>query len=326
MKATLISLSLLALLGCIGEKPTASDPLEYGIPGTMIALNKRENTASVIDMRTGETLKKIESGPNPNEVAFSDDGKTAVIANLGSGNGQQAGKTYTVVSLPDMSVVKHIELTPHEGPHGVVWIDKDRVVGTSHATNSVIVVNITTGKVEKAISTEQQGTHLVVLSPDKKQGYAVNAISGSVSVIDLEAGKLVKNIPCEARCEGIAISPDGKWITAGNVAANTVSIIDVAKMEVVKTVKDTMGPIRTFWSKDGKTVLVSCAMGGELALIDPQKWEISKRIKLSDQKVKFELGGQPAPIPMNYAMSPDGKYVYVVMIASKAVAVVDTTK
>ncbi len=309
--------------GCSSLSP---DSLDFGISGTLIALNKKENTASVIDMQTGRTLKKLDTGPNPNEVAFSPDGKTAVISNLGNGNGPQAGKTYTVVSMTDLKVEKQIELSPYEGPHGVLWIDDDRVLGTSHATDSVILVNIKTGKVEKAIPTGEKGTHLVVTSPDRKKAYAVNAFTGSVTAIDLAQGKIIKTIPCDKRCEGIAISPDGKTITAGNVGANTVSIIDAEKLEIIKTVKEVAAPIRTFFTKDGKHALVSCAGSGEIAVLDAKTWEIARRVKLGEQKVKFELGGQPVPIPMNYAMSPDGKYIYIVMIASNAVAVLDTAK
>jgi YVTN family beta-propeller protein len=332
--ALLSGLVTLATLGCIAARGSTAEIADAGVrqedplvglklTGTLLVLNKRENTVSLIDLATGKTLRKVATGKNPNEVAVSPNGKRAVIANMGFGQ-QQPDNTYTILELPSGKIEKTVSLGQHGAPHGVLWLDNKRVLGTSHATDSVIEVDIDAGSVSRAIPTEQKGTHLVVTSPDQSKAWAVNAVSGSVTVIDLKVGKVLTQIPCEARAEGISISPDGKWIACGNVGANSVSLIDAGTNTVVRTVKDVAAPIRTLFTADGKSVMVSAAQGGEVVVFNASGGTIEKRIKLGEQKVKFELGGQPAPIPMNYTPHPGGRYVFVVMVASDAVAILDT--
>lgn len=293
------------------------------LKGTLIVLNKAEATASIVNLKDGKEVKRIKTGLGPNEVMVSPSGKIAVISNMGN---QTPDKTLTVVSLPGGEITKTIDLDKHGRPHGIAWLSEDRILMTSHSTDSLVTVNIKDGKVEKDIPTGQKGTHMVVLSPDKKRAYASNAMSGSVSVADLDAQKIIATIPTGSRAEGIAISPDGKTITCGNVGGNTVSVIDTATLKVTKTLENTMAPIRTIWTKDGRWVLTSCAGSGELAVHDPKDWSEKKRIKLGEQKIKFELKGQPHPIPMNYAVHENGKHMFVVMVASNAVAIVDLEK
>jgi len=301
--------------------------LSFGVPqpdlkGSLIALNKAEATASLINLASGKTVRTIKTGLGPNEVMVSPSGKVAVISNMGN---QTPDKTLTVVSLPSGDVTRTIDLAENGRPHGIAWLSESRILITSHASDSLVTVNIDAGKVESVIPTGEKGTHMVVLSPDKKRAYASNAFSNSVSVADLASGKIVATIPAGARAEGIAISPDGKTITCGNVGGHTVTVIDTASLKVTHTLPNTASPIRTIWTKDGKSVLVSCPGTGELAVFDPATWKETRRIKLADQAIKFEMGGQPNLIPMNFAVHEDGRHILVVLVASNAVAVLDTT-
>ena len=49
---------------------------------------------------------------------------------------------------------------------------------------------------------------MLVLSPDRQRVYTANAGSGSVSAIDLRAGKLLKTAPTGKGTEAIALAPD----------------------------------------------------------------------------------------------------------------------
>ncbi len=290
------------------------------IKGSLIVLNKAEGTASLINLATSKSVRTIKTGLGPNEVMVSPSGKVAVISNMGN---QTPDKTLTVVTLPSGDITRTIDLDKHGRPHGIAWLTEDRILMTSHGTDSLVSVNITTGTVESAIPTGERGTHMVVLSPDKKRAYASNATTGTVSVADLTAGKIIATIPCGARAEGIAISPDGKTVTCGNVGANTVSVIDTATLKVTHTLPNTAAPIRTIWTKDGRSVLVSCPGTGEIAVFDPKTWTETKRIKLADQAIKFDLKGQPNLIPMNFAVHEDGQHIFVVLVASNAIAILD---
>lgn len=289
--------------------------------GTLLALNKKEDTVSLIDLASGTTRAKVKTGPNPNEVAVSPDGRIAAISDMGHGS-QNPGWTMTFVDIDAAKVIKSVDLRPNGAPHGVTWLDKGRLIFTSHMTDSVCELNYEEGKVTRAIPTEQKGTHLVMLTPDQKKGFAVNAFSGTVTALDLTTEKIIKQIPSGDRAEGISISPDGRWVACGNVAADNVSIIDAAKHEVVHTIGNTPGPIRTFFTLDGKNLVVSCVNSGELVVIDSSNWKISRRIDLGDQKVKIQVP-EGRPVPMNFAPLSSGNLL-VVMVTSDAVAELDT--
>lgn len=289
--------------------------------GVLAAVNKGEQTLSLISLRTGQTLAKLPTGPNPQEVVFSPDGKLGVVSNMGQG-AQAPGKTLTLIDLPGKKVAGEIDLGEHGAPHGVAFLDDDRVLVTSHATDSLVLVNVRQRKVERALSTEGKGTHLVVLAPDRKRAYTANVMTQDVSVIDLEAWKVLKRIPCGNRAEGIAISPDGKLISVGNVGANTVSVIDAEKLSVVKTLDGLRLPIRTFFTPDGSHLLVSCAEAGEIAVFLVRDLTEVKRISLSGIEGLVPLQG-PHPMPMNFEKHASGEYVYVVALNCNAVAILD---
>lgn len=289
--------------------------------GTLAAVNKAENTLSLIDLTTGKTHAKLPTGPHPQEVVFSPDGSTAVVSNMGHG-GANMGRTLTLIDRANQEVKGEIDLADHGAPHGVIFLDKETILYTSHQSDSLVSVNLSAKKVEKAVSSGGKGTHLVVLSPDKKTAYTVNAVSQDVSVIDLASFKLIKRIACEARAEGISISPDGKQVAVGNVGANTVSIIDTVRQEVVKTLEGTLAPIRTFFTSDSSKLLVSCAASGDLAVFDAKTHAEIKRIPLSEiAELKLEPGQKP--IPMNFDRHPAGGHLFVVVINANAVVMLN---
>lgn len=289
--------------------------------GTLIALAKKNDTAGLIDLSTGEMVDQLPMGPNPNEVAVAPNQKRAVVSNMGHGKGNP-GKTLTVIDIAKAEVVKTIDLGKDGAPHGVVWLDDRRILGTSHATDSLIVVDIDAGTVLASIPTGQKGTHLVCPTRDGKRAYAVNAFSGSIVAVDLAEKKVIGTVACAERAEGISLSPDEKTIAVGNVGAHTITIIDAEKLTVQKTIEDIEAPIRTCFSPDGKTLMVS-SLSGEIVCYAVKDWTVERRVDLAKQKVEVPLGGQKAPLPMNFAISSDRRSAFVVLVASDAVAELD---
>lgn len=289
--------------------------------GILASVNKGENTVSLIKLETGETMIKLAAGVNPQEVVFSEDGLKAVVSNMGKG-AAQPGTTLTVIDVLSRKLGGEVELGEHHSPHGLVFLDDDRVLMTSHATDSLVIVNVVTKSIEKAVRTEGKGTHLVVLSPDKKTAYTANVFTGDVSVVDLSGGRVVKRIACGQRAEGISISPDGKLIAVGNMGDNTVSIIDTVKLEVIKTLDGLAGPIRTFFSNDSSKLLVSCAGSGEVAVIDRISLRVTNRISLT-KGGQFTLKQGSLPVPMNFERHADGIHFFVAVINADAIAVLN---
>ena len=69
------------------------------------------------------------------------------------------------------------------------------------------------------------------------------ANEGSVSVIDLDSGRTVKEVMVGLHASALAATPDGKYVAVANANSDTVSIIDTATDSVAET-------ISTRWQKD----------------------------------------------------------------------------
>lgn len=300
----------------------ASFVFQPSLSGSLIVLNKAENTSTIVDLKTRKNVITFATGIGPNEVMVSPSGKVAVISNMG--DGRQPDKTLTVVDMPSGANKRTIDLGEQGRPHGIAFLSETKILVTSHATDSLFTLDLPSGKIEAVISSGGKGTHFVALSNDKKTAYTSNAFSNTVSFYDLASSKLTAQVTCGERAEGLSLSPDNKTLACGNVGGNSVTILDAKSGKLLKTLPNTAVAIRTFWTKDGASLMVSCAGTGEIAVFDTKTWEERTRIKLAEQAVKFDLGGQPNLVPMNYADSGDSRYVFVVMVASNAVAVIDT--
>ncbi|NNK87758.1 MAG: hypothetical protein HKO90_05710, partial [Flavobacteriaceae bacterium] len=81
----------------------------YAQEGTLIVLNKSDDTADLIDLRSGKSVATIPTGNGPHEVAVSPDGSKAIITNNGRGD-QCPGNSLTVLDIKSMRVEKTIIL------------------------------------------------------------------------------------------------------------------------------------------------------------------------------------------------------------------------
>jgi len=204
--------------------------------------------------------------------------------------------------------------------------DGKRVVVTAEVEKKLLVVNIDSGIVEKAIDTNANVSHMVVLSPDDKRAYVSNIGSGSLTVIDLESAKRIKTIETGQGAEGLDISPDGSEVWVGNRGADTISIVDTVSLEVVETIKCATFPIRLKFTPDGKRVLVSNARSGDVAVIDAKKRSVIKRIVMAKdwkppagQEDLFRHG----PVPIGIIIPPDGRHAYIANTNVNLVTVID---
>ncbi|HEY7639110.1 MAG TPA: cytochrome D1 domain-containing protein [Steroidobacteraceae bacterium] len=251
-------------------------------PGTLLVLNKAENTVSLIDLATKKSVATISTGEEPHEIAVSPDGKIAVVSNYGSS--PTPGNTLTVIDVPAHKVLRTIDLAKHVRPHGIAWLRGNEVAVTTEGTKSLLIVDIAAGKVMAAIDTDQLGSHMVALAPAHDRAFVANINDGSVSVIDLKRQRRIANIATGDGTEGIAISPDQREVWVGNNDSNTLSIIDVASLKVVATLPSKSFPIRLKFTADGKCVLVSNAQSGAVAVWDAATRRELRRINMQEPK------------------------------------------
>jgi YVTN family beta-propeller protein len=90
------------------------------------------------------------------------------------------------------------------------------------------------------------------------------ASEGSVAIVDLETGQVVKHLLTGLHACGLALSPDGRWLCVANANSDTVSVIDAARDEIAETIRLDWQPLGYFgaspnalcFSKDGRSLFV----------------------------------------------------------------------
>jgi YVTN family beta-propeller protein len=308
---------LLIALGAVPVAPAAA--------GTLVVANKSDATVSLVDTASGEVVATLPTGSGPHEVAVSPDGKTAVVSDYGTRGAP--GSTLTVIDLAGKRVAKTIDLGEHTRPHGVAFLPGGgRAAVTAEGSKSLLVVDLETGKVETAIPTGAEVSHMVALSPGGERAYVANIGSGSVTVIDLAGGKKLGDVATGEGAEGIAATPHGVWVT--NREADTVTLIDPETLKVTVTIPSPGFPIRAEATPDGNHVLVTNAEAGELTVIDAAERKAIRRVKLdlaaSDPEGRLfgdRFGGSSVPIGIEIA--PDGKTAWIAHSNADAVQVLD---
>jgi len=297
--------------------------------GTLLVLNKAQSDVSLIDLEQGKEVARVATGTGPHEVAVSSDGRLAVVADYGDAT---PGSTLTVIDVAAAKVVMKIDLAPHRRPHGIAFLGEEmRVAVTSETSKALLIVDLPSGKVEQALATGQELSHMVALAPDGKVAAVANIGSGSITFLDLAGGTALGVVKTGAGSEGIDIAPDGKtaWVT--NRAADSVSVVDVARREVLATLPCASFPIRVKVTPDSRRALVSDAKSGDIAVFD-----VAERKEIA----RFKTGLEPAAAdrstlgddfsrsaaPIGILIHPDGRHAYVAHANVDAVAILDLEK
>jgi DNA-binding beta-propeller fold protein YncE len=101
---------------------------------------------------------------------------------------------------------------------------------------TVTVIDPKTLKIAGTIPTGQAESHMLAISHDGRRGYTANVGPGTVSVLDMQARKMLKVIPISGNTQRIAISMDDKWVFTADQTQPRMAVIDTKTNEVAKWV------------------------------------------------------------------------------------------
>ncbi|MFG0258819.1 MAG: YncE family protein, partial [Phycisphaerales bacterium JB041] len=209
--------------------------------GTLLVLNKADDTAQFIAQPSGETVATVATGNGPHEAAVSPDGRWAVAANYED----RTANTLTVYDAHAMEPVRTIDLGEWRAPHGLAFVGDSAVLAvTCEGSAQLLLVDVEGGTVEARIGTDARGSHMVAVTPDGARAFVANIPDGTVSAIDLAERKLLGVIPTGPGAEGIDVTPDGREVWVTNRAADSITVIDTETLEEIETVMCAGFPIR----------------------------------------------------------------------------------
>lgn len=282
--------------------------------GTLLVLNKADDTAQFISQPSGKTVATRATGDGPHEAAVSPDGRWAVAANYED----RTASTLAVYDARTAEPVRTIDLGESRSPHGLAFVGDTSVLAvTCEGSAQLLLVDIEAGEVEARIGTDARGSHMVAVTPDGSRAFVANIPDGTVSAIDIAERSLLGVVATGPGAEGIDITPDGREVWVTNRAADSVSIIDAETLEVLETVRCAGFPIRCKSTPDGSRVLVSCATTGEVAVFDRDSREETDRVPVLD----IEAGGGLGPIGV--LITPDGSHAFVANSSHREVVLID---
>ena len=308
----------LALVLAAAAVPDAQAPApRAALTGTVVAVNQQSDSVTLIDLKTMTAYRHVPVVAGPHEAAASPDGRTVVVTNYNKqGAGQQ--KTLSVLALPSGDTVKTIDLGEYRAPHDVRWVDGSRVVVTVEGSQALLLVNVTSGAIERVFRTEAGVSHMLALSTDRTRLYCSNMRDGSVSAFDFQTGQKIKDVKTGKECEGVGVTPDGRWVWAGNRAEDTISIIDTKSLEVVKRIPSPGFPYRVQFTPDGRFALIPHANASSLVVADVATQAIVKSIPLGMTKVE-------KPSTAGVFPHPDNRHAFVTVRNDNSMLVLDLT-
>jgi YVTN family beta-propeller protein len=316
-----LAAALTPALGCAGQRTIATlagDTAPADAPADapaelLIVGNKRDNSVTLIDVAARHTLATLPTGEGPHEVAASSDGRWAVVANYGA---QQPGNSLTVLDLARHAVARTIQLAPYRRPHGITFLPGDSLLAvTAESDQAVLVVRFADGTVARTIPTGQAGSHMVSVRADGRMAYTANIGSGTVTELDLVAGRATRTLPVAPRTEGVAVVPDGHEVWVGSNTQHTVTVIDTRTWAPVDTLSAPGLPYRIAISADGRTAVVPNPEANVVRVFD-----VATR---TERRTISMTGGAEGAQPVGVTLAADGRRVFVALQGTSEVAMVD---
>jgi len=252
-----------------------SVPLEAQSPDApwLVLPEAKGHRLVLIDPHAKAVVGQISVPGWAHEVAFSKDGRTAYIPSYSDaivGMPGIDGQTIDVVDMRTRTVARTWELGKPLRPHMPMLGEGNTLLVSTELAQALSILDLKDGKIISQISTGAKGSHVFVRSSDGRKIYTVNLLDGSVSVLDLEARRLVKVIPISKLVNRISLSTNGRWLFATDGSSPNVVLIDTAKDEIQRTITVAAPPFSVSSTPDGKWLLIGEDLGtkGKLEAID----------------------------------------------------------
>jgi YVTN family beta-propeller protein len=282
----------------------------------LLVAEKGAQSLAIIDPANGTVLASVpEGGITGHEVIASADGKLAFVpiyGNSGVGKPGTDGTNIAVIDIAARKVVGNIAFDHGIRPHCPMIGPKDGLLYvTTELDKTITIIDTKTLKIVGALPTGQPESHMLILSHDGRRAYTANVGPGTVSVIDLQARKVLKVILISANTQRISISPDDKWVFTADQTKPQMAVIDTATSTVSKWIPLEGVGYGAAPTPDGRWLLVALPDQNKVAVIDLQTMQVARTVPVST-------------FPQEVLVRPDGKAAYVSCEHTNQVAEIDT--
>jgi YVTN family beta-propeller protein len=302
LRSHLVLISLIALIGVLamaGERNSATDSGR----SVLLVANKGDRSLGIVHPAEARQAATVpENDTTGHEVAASPDGHTAYVpiyGNSGVGKPGTDGRSMLVVDLDSRKIVSTVDFGHGVRPHCPIFDSVNHVLYvTTELDNSVTIIDPQTLKIVGSIPTGKPESHMLAITHDGVRGYTANVGSGTVSVLDLKAHKLLEVIPISGQVQRISISPDEKLVFTADQTKPQLAVIDAASNKVRSWIALPSNGYGTASTPDGRWLVVALPAAKKVAVVDLGTMKVIRTIDV------------PAS-PQAVLIPPDGKVAFV---------------
>lgn len=279
--------------------------------------NKSDRTLGIIDPAAGKQVAAVpENGVTGHEVIASPDGQTAYVpiyGNSGVGKPGTDGANMVVIDIATRKTVGNLDFGHGVRPHCAQFGPRNGLLYVStELDRSISIIDPKALKVIGSVPTGQAESHMFIISHDGKRGYTANVGPGTVSVLDLDARKMLHVIPISSNTQRISISNDDKMVFTSDQTKPRLAVIDTHSNKVVSWVDLPGFGYGTAPTPDGKWLVVAVPPANKVAVVDLHTLRVAHTIDVPKA-------------PQEVLIRPDGRIAYVSCDASGKVAAIRTS-
>jgi DNA-binding beta-propeller fold protein YncE len=241
----------------------------------LIAVDKMGGKVLFLDPDSYATTHILDDFERlPHELLVAPQSSTAYVPIYGDGihgRNPNPGHLLSVVDLETRRHVTDIDLSPYVAPHGLQIGPGGLICITCENSGMVALVDLAENAVVGAIETGSVNSHRLVIAPNGRWLYTENEEDASISVIDLPARRLVRQVATPHPLAGLAISPDGNLLVAVDDEEPMLLLIDTSSFAIVRTVPldGVPEPAQIArYSPDGQILLVTSLRSATATLMD----------------------------------------------------------
>jgi YVTN family beta-propeller protein len=145
---------------------------------------------------------------------------------------------------------------------------------TNGTANTVTVLDLVYLRRDRTLSVGLNPTGVTAnpnpdkTNPHRNEIYVVNTQSGSVSIIDAEANRVVATIPVHRLPYFISVDASGRRAYVANSGSNNVSVLDLDRRREVAVIGTGEAPGMALISPDMRSLVVTNRVGGSVSIFN----------------------------------------------------------
>lgn len=307
--------------GC-GSSPGSSE-VDSGDP-LLVVVEENAHQVTVLDVRTGTPLHRIQVDSLPHEVEVTEDGRTAFVSNFGLRDYDlrlgTPGKSIAIIDLKEGSLRGHLWLagdsasavataSGSRAPHGVKLRppDEHELFVNAEVGDSMIVFDVATLERIRAFPIPS-GTHNFVFSADGAAVWLMAADAGLYR-LDPGEGSVTGRIQTSTPVRGLTWMPDSTHLVVSG--RDEILFVNVDRLTIERRIGQ-LGVGQVLYSAvtpDGRFVLAPAPRDSQVVVVDLETGHPSHRLRTGRAPIRVLVDSRGA---LAYVANAEDDHVSVV--------------